>query len=177
LNRKEITDNLNKKHKELIDFIIALPEENFMDGFNNKWTPGQQLNHIYRAVKPLTQALMIPGFLLKRIFLKSNRPSKTYEGLVDKYLAKLADGGTATGRFIPATVTFSQRGALSKRLLNSVNKLCRRVNKFTEAELDILILPHPLLGKITAREMMYFTIYHAEHHHQITKRNLLASQK
>jgi hypothetical protein len=25
-------------------------------------------------------------------------------------------------------------------------------------------LPHPLLGKLTLREMLYFTAYHADHH-------------
>lgn len=39
-------------------------------------------------------------------------------------------------------------------------------------ELDKYILPHPLLGKLTIREMMYFTIYHVEHHKKLTERGL-----
>jgi hypothetical protein len=35
-----------------------------------------------------------------------------------------------------------------------------------------LILPHPLLGKITIREMLYFTAYHVQHHENIIKRDL-----
>ena len=31
-------------------------------------------------------------------------------------------------------------------------------------DLDVYILPHPLLGKVTLREMLYFTIHHNEHH-------------
>ncbi|HRH60621.1 MAG TPA: DinB family protein, partial [Chitinophagaceae bacterium] len=45
-----------------------------------------------------------------------------------------------------------------------VDSLCKRVNNKPEDELDVYILPHPLLGKLTLREMLYFTIYHAEHH-------------
>jgi hypothetical protein len=33
-------------------------------------------------------------------------------------------------------------------------------------------MPHPLLGKITAREMIYFTVYHSEHHVAATKKRL-----
>jgi len=45
---------------------------------------------------------------------------------------------------------------------------------FSEEDLDKLILPHPLLGKLTLREMMYFTIYHVQHHQRIVERNLAA---
>jgi hypothetical protein len=42
--------------------------------------------------------------------------------------------------------------------------LARRIDRFSETQLDQLILPHPLLGKLTLREMLYFTIYHVQHH-------------
>jgi hypothetical protein len=38
--------------------------------------------------------------------------------------------------------------------------------------LDLLILPHPLLGKLTLREMLYFTLYHVEHHEKQVLENL-----
>jgi hypothetical protein len=34
------------------------------------------------------------------------------------------------------------------------------------------VLPHPLLGKLTIREMLYFTVYHGEHHRLHTEQNL-----
>jgi hypothetical protein len=33
-------------------------------------------------------------------------------------------------------------------------------------------LPHPLLGKLTLREMIYFTIYHVQHHHKLVQNQL-----
>jgi len=45
-----------------------------------------------------------------------------------------------------------------------VQALARRIDRFSETQLDQLILPHPLLGKLTLREMLYFTIYHVQHH-------------
>jgi hypothetical protein len=46
------------------------------------------------------------------------------------------------------------------------------MDKFSEAQLDEYVLPHPILGKLTIREMLYFTIYHATHHHLATLKNL-----
>lgn len=53
-----------------------------------------------------------------------------------------------------------------------LDQLIKSIQKYSEQELDQTILPHPLLGKITLREMLYFTIYHVEHHHHLTKNNL-----
>ena len=46
-----------------------------------------------------------------------------------------------------------------------ITRLSEKIDRFSETELDQFILPHPLLGKLTLREMIYFTIYHVEHHH------------
>jgi hypothetical protein len=34
----------------------------------------------------------------------------------------------------------------------------------TEDDLDNYLVKHPLLGRITLRELCYFTIYHTQHH-------------
>jgi hypothetical protein len=57
-----------------------------------------------------------------------------------------------------------QVAATRAAISNNIDQLARRVNRFSESELDQLLLPHPLLGKLTLREMVYFTIYHAHHH-------------
>jgi len=44
--------------------------------------------------------------------------------------------------------------------------------KSTDTQLDQYIAPHPLLGKITLRELGYFTIYHTQHHLAIIKDRL-----
>jgi len=41
-----------------------------------------------------------------------------------------------------------------------------------EDDLDRVMLPHPLLGKLTLREMLFFTIYHVEHHLGILRQGL-----
>jgi len=53
-----------------------------------------------------------------------------------------------------------------------VNSLSHKTIKQSETALDLYILPHPLLGKITLREMLYFTAYHVYHHQTIVERDL-----
>ena len=39
------------------------------------------------------------------------------------------------------------------------------------ADLDAVLLPHPLLGKLTVREMLFFTVYHVQHHRALVERD------
>ena len=172
MERQKIIELLKENHRLFINYINNLTNEEFLITNQEKWTAGQQLDHIYLAVKPVVLALSLPKLITRFLFGKANRPSKTYEDLVKKYQAKLQNGGKATGRFIPKTIPLNQKEILSKELSKATNALCQKIENFTEQELDTLILPHPLLGKLTIREMLYFTIYHVEHHHEITKRNL-----
>jgi hypothetical protein len=97
------------------------------------------------------------------IFGTANRKSRSYEELVARYHSKLKAGGRASGRFVPPPKTDSVE-KLSANLSKVVQALARRIDRFSETQLDQLILPHPLLGKLTLREMLYFTIYHVQHH-------------
>ncbi len=175
MEREQIIQLLKENHSSFIGYINGLTNEAFLFSYQQKWTAGQQLDHIYLSVKPVAFALSLPKFFIRFIFGKSNRPGRTYEDLVKKYLTKLENGGKATGRFIPKTISPNQKERIIEGLNKNINLLCSKIETFTEQDLNTLILPHPLLGKLTIREMLYFTIYHAEHHHKITKRNLKPS--
>lgn len=172
MNKTEIIAQLTSKHEVFIKLIIGLNDTDFIKSNNGKWSAGQHLDHIIRAINPITLGLILPFFFLKLFFGKANRPSKTYKEFVQKYKDKLALGGAASGRFIPKNITVEQRDNLHKRILKVVDSLILQISYCTESELDIIIFPHPLLGKVTLREMMYFTIYHVEHHQNIIIRDL-----
>ena len=103
------------------------------------------------------------------IFGKANRSSKSYDELVEKYQQKLSEGYKATGNYIPPKIYASQKIFLENKLAHIINAIEDNLDNFSEEELDKYILPHPLLGKLTYREMMYFTIYHAQHHEKIVR--------
>ncbi|MES2774488.1 MAG: DinB family protein [Bacteroidota bacterium] len=173
MNKPGIIAALSQNHRLFIDYLAQLSNEDFVAERNGKWTAGQHLDHIIRSVKPLNRGLALPGFLLKIIFGKANRPSKTYDELVAKYKRKLSEGGKATAAFIPPPIAVAQKEQLLKELNVRADKLCRQVNGFSETQLDQLIAPHPLLGKVTLREMLYFTAYHVQHHRELIEKNLV----
>ena len=163
-NKDEIIDALNEKINAFNNFISPMTKEEFEISPGGKWSAGQNLDHLIRAIKPLQLAFRLPKLFLKIFFGNANRPSKSYEQLVGKYKSKLAAGGKASGPFIPPVILFENKNALLKTYEKQKLNFIRKVRKQKESELDKYILPHPLLGKLTMREMLFFTIYHNQHH-------------
>lgn len=172
MNKTEIIAQLQNNHQQFADYILSLTVNDFLHQHGKKWTPAQQADHIVKSISPVNMALGLPRIAPRLLFGKSNRPSKTYEGLVEKYKEKLARGGTASGRFVPKEVGLQEHKILPKAMMYYSNMICKKVESISEEDLDKYLLPHPLLGKLTFREMLYFTIYHVQHHHQLTKRDL-----
>lgn len=162
----EIQQDLLKHHTAFNTAIMLLSAHDFSRSVDKKWSADQQLDHIIRSTAPVLLAFRLPNFLPKLIFGVANRPSRSYQVLVEKYREKLNAGGKASGRFIPSSIDVVQRKEYTDRLAKIIYRLSHQVTTFTEEDLDRLILPHPLLGKLTYREMLYFTIYHVQHHHK-----------
>ncbi len=172
MTKETIAEALEQNHLSFMNFLRALSDKDFVFAPTDKWSAGQQLEHIIKSVAPVNMALAIPRILLKWNFGLTNRPSKTYEELIEKYKLKLLEGGRATGRFIPKEVSFAKRDVLNAQLNKLIKSLSERTLKYSESDLDLYILPHPLLGKLTLREMLYFTAYHVVHHEELIKKGI-----
>jgi hypothetical protein len=168
MDKNEIITALTQNHLQFREGLLKLNATDFTSSPSGKWSAGQHFLHIILSVSPVVTAFRLPPFLLQLLFGKANRPSKTFDELLNKYKDKLASGGRAGGRFIPKAVQFEDREKLVNRYNRNINALQSLVAKTPEANLDHYILPHPLLGKLTLREMLYFTILHAKHHHDLT---------
>src|SRR6266496_5071862 len=125
-NKDEIIIALNEKINAFNYFISPMTKEEFEASPGGKWSAGQNLDHLIRAIKPLQLAFRLPKFFLKLFLGRSNRPSKSYEQMVEKYKSKLAAGGKASGPFIPPVILFENKNALlktyEKEKLNFVRK-------------------------------------------------------
>ena len=155
---------LEVSNNTFASFIASLNEKDFLYTSNNKWSAGQQADHILRSLKPVNFAFSLPLFLLKILFGKANRPSRSYAALVQRYREKLVAGGKASGRYIPRYVGYNQKESICKNIISVTASICKKAVKYSEEELDIYILPHPLMGKVTLREILFFSRYHTEHH-------------
>ena len=72
---------------------------------------------------------------------------------------------------MPPLITAEQVPSIAVRIDRSVARMCTRAQRWSDADLDSVLLPHPLLGKVTVREMLYFTIHHVQHHHALVERD------
>lgn len=162
MTKPEIQKALLLSYATFVSCIRNMPETEAKRSADGKWSPARQLEHLVRSVQPVAVAFSLPKFLLTLLFGKANRPTRSYGELIEKYKSKLAGGGKASGRFIPGNPT--DLASLSDKMERTIQKLIREIDQFSETDLDHFILPHPLLGKLTFREMLYFTAYHAEHH-------------
>lgn len=165
--KNEIINALDEKVSSFNEFIHPMGREEFENAPEGKWSAGQNLDHLIRSVRPLLLAYSLPRFILKTVFGKTNRTSRSYDGLVNKYKEKLGKGGRARGPFIPPVISFNQKQTLLEKYKSYKERLISKVKKYKEEDLDYYVLPHPLLGKITLREMLFFTIHHNEHHLEI----------
>ncbi len=136
----------------------------FKQPAENKWSIAENVQHLIIATNITALAYTLPSFIVRWVGGIPNRKSRTYEELVEKYKYKLSQGGRATGRFVPKEIKQSKTELISRWNNATAKFMAALKNKTTEDKLDNYLARHPLLGRITLRELCYFTIYHTEHH-------------
>lgn len=172
MNKDKLIKQLFVNHSLFVDYINSLTNEKFIAQFDQKWNAGKELDHIVKSVGPLAKVLGNKATIIEN-FGTMNRPILNYIDLTNKYRNELKKGGIALGKFIPEKeIGIDKRAELTKTLLDYVKMIENNIKNFTEDELDNLVLQHPLLGQLAIREMIYFTIYHVEHHKHNIKRNI-----
>lgn len=162
--KSEIINALNDNYDLLINWLENHDDDLFEKGPKNKWTTGEHAKHLVLSTTSLNQGLRMPRFVLKMLFGKNNRQERNYEQLVSKYKQKLSEGGQATSRYIPKPIPKAQKKKIIRQLQSENEKLVAAINAWDSDDMNVYLLPHPLLGKLTIREMMFFTVYHTEHH-------------
>ncbi len=163
----ELQRLLLDRYAAFTSHLRRMPDAQANSAQPGKWSPAQQAEHLVKSVRPVSLAFSLPGFVLQMTFGRANRPSRSYDDLISKYKGKLAAGGKSSEPFVPGVPSSPQ--AVYDQLDATVKTLAQKVAKVPEQRLDKLILPHPLLGKLTLREMIYFTAYHASHHLELIK--------
>ena len=176
--RGDISGALLASEKDVATFFTALSSEELSLRVESAWTALEQLEHLNSAVGAVANGFAAPKIVLRFRYGRSKEPGRSYLQLRDDYRARLAAGGRASGAFIPKPPDASQASAESRRgdqlerWRRRNGRLRTALNTWSESQLDTIQMPHPLLGSLTAREMLYFAIYHAEHHVAATKRRL-----
>jgi hypothetical protein len=178
MTRSALLESLHATEREVAGFFGSLTAEKFTLRVDSAWTPAEHLDHLNIAVSAVARGFSMSRWLLLIRFGWARRPSRTYQQLRDDYRAKLAAGAVARGGFVPKRLELNRDETLARQIellarWHRVNaRLSTALQKWSERELERIRLPHPLLGKITATEMIFFTIYHGQHHIAAAKSRL-----
>jgi len=170
----EIQQGLAASLGAVADWFAAQSDADFGRGPEGRWTAGQHLDHLIRSVSPLNQGLALPRWLVGIVIGRSSRASSDYTTTATRYEGVLDAGGKAGGRFVPPHVAVSRKAKLIQKHRDATRRLITLVGRWEEKDLDAYAAKHPLLGQMTVRELLFFTIHHHDHHLQTLKRDYTA---
>ena len=164
----ELVAALGRVQEESDAYLRALPPSVFFAPQGPAWSPAEHARHLAKSLRPLTRVLRWPRPVLGVLFGRHRGPGRDFAELRRTYQAALAAGGQA-GRFAPSVQPPPQdlaagQDAILSRLGVTVRAVQAAVQHWPEPTLDRYQLPHPLLGRLTVREMLEFSVYHQAHH-------------
>lgn len=166
-NRREIIEALEGVHEEAVAYWTQYETPAFFRAMGTHWSASEHIRHLTRAMTPLLPVLRVPRVALRLAFGSATQASRTIEVIGAQYSAALKAGGTA-GRFTPPPDNHPRDQVRRDKIMDTHSEtlrgLTQAMERWTEVQLDTYQLPHPLLGRMTVREMMLFTLLHNRHH-------------
>jgi len=174
--RDDVVRALERVHGESRAYWLGFTPEAFLAPLGDAWSPADNVRHLTRSIRPVAMALKVPKLVLRLRFGRPQAASRTYLQLRDDYHQRLAAGGKA-GRYAPSPLRpEADAEAARTRILaqhaQAVAALTQACARWPDAKLDGCQLPHPLLGPLTVREMLFFTLYHNQHHVNVVRRRV-----
>ena len=172
MTQKKIIEKLHLVFSELEKTLLLFPEAHFFKRpSEGKWSAAENAEHLFLCVKPLVGLFGKHESMLER-WGSCNRKSRDYDAIVAAYLEKVGTVGKGLPNFTPENITASKQELIDN--LNAINKTFLVISSlFTEKELDMYQVPHPVIGMLTCREFLYFTHYHTGRHCDTMKKLLV----
>lgn len=175
--KEALIKTLENTYAELEHYFESLTVDVFFKKTADKWSPSENLIHLTKSAKAFTMGLRFPKMIIGLKFGKAARNSRLYPQVREAYLNRLVEGAKSPKNFEPDEMKpdmdlQSQKDEILKKWHDTNNKLIRKMNKWEEKTLDLYLLPHPILGRVTVREMIMFTIYHYIHHFTNVQKSL-----
>ena len=133
-----------------------------------RWSAAGHFQHLIKSSFPVASAFKSPKERLSA-FGKPKDHFVSFAALRDRYKREVVNV-KAPANVQPDLTAEDSAESLIANWQMILQKLCDRLEGWNENELDRYTLPHPLLGMLSARQMLYFTIFHADHHLAIIHR-------
>lgn len=175
----ELAAEARRIHAESVTYWAAYAADAFWRRPSpDVWAPVDQVRHLTKSIRAVNQGLALPRPLLALFFGLGRGVTRSFPALRERYTEVLANGGSAGGYaprpLGPAEATPERRADIMAQHAAEVAKFADAIGGWSERALDRYQLPHPLLGKLTVREMAQFTLLHNVHHVAVAERRRLA---
>lgn len=164
MNKTELISNLTASHYSFWNTASLLP--NSTNSINGKWSAAQNVQHINIGLSRISNYLAVPKSSIETNFGWSERNSKSYDIMIKMFNNAFENGVQSTDSFLPDENLQTKMKDLISQGKESLDAVLESLQNWSEDDLEKYNCPHPFLGKITVREILYFTIYHVEHHHK-----------
>jgi DinB superfamily len=166
MNKNIILSSIKAEYDAVEKLFQQADVQHFMMQPNpQKWSMAQTALHLIHAVKGIAGALKDTSTLAQ--FGKAERVSLDYATIKFNYQKVLRELTEAGKRPYQHLTVEEPKNELLSNLHTIHQKLLERIADISEAELDSLQVPHPVLGMMTMREMLIFTAIHIKHHSDI----------
>jgi uncharacterized damage-inducible protein DinB len=167
----QITEHLRQTQDRLTEIITNMPDSKFFEGTDENWSAANYVKHLILSLKPFAKGLNLPHDKIAAMFDLPTAPSRTYDELIEAYRRALAGGVRAqlfppvmpTGYRMPDGVT-DEKSYLIETWQDANQRVFTALEGWTEAQLDEYQMPHPAIGTVTVRELLYFNMYHNQMH-------------
>lgn len=167
-NKDQVIQGLLDSHKSFWDTAIKIPNPEISN--NDKWSVCQTVEHINIALVRLDIFLTLPKDTIYSQYGASNNGSASFEEFNEICTNTFSKKIKATEGFIPQLEISYDINTLIFKGIELLEKLIINLKNWSEEDLDLYNCPHPVFGKTTVREILYFSIFHANHHNQTIKK-------
>jgi len=166
MTKQELIRAFLQNHEAAVAYVAGLSGKQLHYASAGKWSPAQQLQHISLTIAPFPKALASKEYLSQK-FGSIDRPVWDYKTVLEHYFNTSLK---APAQYVPdGKLKPEQEEEVVQVLYGNLKAIGVLLEGYSEEELDTLVLPHPLLGKLALREMFCLMGYHPLHHIQQMK--------
>lgn len=159
-----IQQQLSVDCNAFVAVVNSLSEDQFRKHENEKWSAAEVLQHLYLSARPVARLMTGSRDVLTQ-WGEATSPSRGYEEIALAYKAILATGAKAPVAMSPRSEDMQvEKSEVLDRFCGIYQTLINAIVDWSDQELDTYCIPHPVLGKLTVREMLIFTSVHTQHH-------------
>lgn len=162
--KEELLIQLDIIFKLFLDIIQKYNVDQLNQQWDGKWSIFQNIDHLNKSNQLTTLGYKTPKIILRALYGKSDGPSRTTQEIINLYQSFLGKGAKSPRLLGGKNAHLKDKEKLLEAYKSKIQALRNAVQEWTEKDLDFYCMKHPIIGNITAKEMLSFTVYHQFHH-------------